>query len=498
MTASSRPAFLPAPLNVLRRNGARDGDAFCGQSRAHGQAWRGCHAHRSGQIRACTKTVARPSGESTSTRTKTGDSCTMRLRPFSGLLPSSNDAATSLLAAPYDCVSNAEARLHIAARPNSFLPVIRPDAVVAPGTPPCDPQIYSCAADALQRLCDAGELAAPPAPAFYVYEQSDENGSGAVQRGIVALVSVDDYEAGLIKKHENTRPDKVDDRTRLIDTLSAHTGPVFLTYRDVQPVDAIVNRVVCTTPPEFDVTADDGVRHRVWLVPEEDGAALAAAFEEHVSESYIADGHHRAASAAKVARSRAAGNESRGSSGDDGDDDSAWFLAALFPETQLNILSYNRVVKDLAGMTPDDFLFGLRSAGKVVKLEEQPTAPPVHSGDVLVFVGECWYRLEMGPASFGAPPPSRLDCGRLQDSILAPLLGVSDPRTDSRLEFVDGAQGINALEEMVMKHRDGAAFLMCPVTVSQLMEVADAGALMPPKSTWFAPKLGNGFFVQTF
>lgn len=423
----------------------------------------------------------------------------MRLRPFSGLLPSSNDAATSLLAAPYDSVSNAEARVHIAARPNSFLPVIRPDAVVAPGTPPCDPQIYSCAADALQRLCDVGDLAAPPAPAFYVYEQSDvnKNGSGTVQRGIVALVSVDDYDAGLIKKHENTRPDKVDDRTRLIDTLSAHTGPVFLTYRDVEPVHMIVNRVV-NTSAQFDVTADDGVRHRVWLVPEEEGGALAAAFEEHVSESYIADGHHRAASAAKVARSRAVGNDRGGSSSDDRDDDSSWFLAALFPETQLNILPYNRVVSDLAGRTPEEFLLGLGSVGRVVKLDEQPSAPPVRSGDVLVFVGQSWYRLEMGPAPLGAPPPSRLDCGRLQESVLAPLLGVADPRTDSRIEFVDGAQGIHALEEMVEERGDGAAFLMCPVTVSQLMEVADAGALMPPKSTWFAPKLGNGFFVQTF
>lgn len=426
----------------------------------------------------------------------------MRLRPFSGLVPTSNDAATSLVAGPYDCESNAEVRVQIAARPNSFLSVIRPDAVVEPGTPPCDPRIYSCAADALQRLCDVGDLAAPPAPAFYVYEQADVDkyGSGTVQRGIVALVSVDDYDAGLIKKHENTRPDKVDDRSRLIDTLSAHTGPVFLTYRDAEPVDTIVNRVIGAgaepVPAQFDVTADDGVRHRVWLVPGEEGAALAAAFEEHVSESYIADGHHRAASAARVARSRA--GDSGGTTGGDGEEDSSWFLAALFPETQLTILPYNRVVHDLAGMSTEDFLLGLGSVGSVVKLDKKPIAPPARAGDVLIFVGHSWYRLEMGPAPFGASPPNRLDCGRLQESVLAPMLGVSDPRTDCRIEFVDGAQGVRALEEMVLGRGDGAAFLMCPVTVSQLMEVADAGALMPPKSTWFAPKLASGFFVQTF
>lgn len=420
----------------------------------------------------------------------------MRLRPFSGLVPSSNDAAKALVAPPYDCVSNAEARAHIAARPNSFLSVTRPDAVVEPGTSPYDPRVYSSAAAALQRLRDAGELAPPQAPTFYVYEQADvgKGGSGVVQRGVVALVSVEDYDAGTIKKHEKTRPEKEDDRTRLIDTLSAHTGPVFLTYRDAEPVDAIVGRVE-TASAKFDVTADDGVRHRVWPLAEEECAALAAAFEDHVPESYIADGHHRAASAARVARSRSVEGHSGGG---DGADDSSWFLAVLFPETQLTILPYNRVVRDLAGMTPDDFLFGLGSVGKVVALDETPAAPPARVGDVLVFVGGSWYRLEMGPPPTSASPPNRLDCGRLQESVLAPMLGVSDPRTDSRIQFVGGTRGIQILEEMVAGHGEGAAFLMCPVTVSQLMEVADADALMPPKSTWFAPKLASGFFVQTF
>lgn len=426
----------------------------------------------------------------------------MRLRPFSGLVPSSNDAAKSLIASPYDCVSNAEARAHIAARPNSFLAVTRPDATVEPGTSPYDPCVYSSAATALKRLRDAGDLAPPRASTFYVYEQADvgKGGSGVVQRGIVALVSVEDYDAGTIKKHEKTRPEKEDDRTRLIDTLSAHTGPVFLTYRDAKPVDVIVDRVVSgtgddTAPAMFDVTAKDGVRHRVWPLPEEECAALAIAFEDHVPESYIADGHHRAASAARVARSRSIEGHSGSGSGED---DSSWFLAVLFPETQLSILPYNRVVQDLADMTPDDFLFGLGSLGKVVALHDTPVAPPARVGDVLIFVGGSWYRLEMGPPPTGASPPNRLDCGRLQEYVLAPMLGVSDPRTDSRIQFVGGTRGIRILEEMVVENGDGAAFLMCPVTVSQLMEVADAGALMPPKSTWFAPKLASGFFVQTF
>jgi uncharacterized protein (DUF1015 family) len=305
-----------------------------------------------------------------------------------------------------------------------------------------------------------------------------------VQRGLVAVCNVEDYDAELIKKHEKTRKDKEDDRTRLIDTISANTGPVFLTYRDEKAVTDLVNAKV-KEKPLHDFTAPDGIRHTAWRIA--GGAEWIKAFGK-VPVTYIADGHHRAASAARVARLRREKNPKH-----TGQEDYNWFLCVLFPASELKILPYNRIVFDLNGRTPEALQNEVKAK---FGLEPNADASPKGVGQVSMYLQKKWYGLKC-PTDPKADPVSRLDVSVLQDKLLAPTLGIDDPRTSKRIDFVGGIRGTAELTKRVDAD-GGVAFSMYPVTIDQLMDIADAGQIMPPKSTWFEPKLRSGLFIHTF
>ncbi len=404
----------------------------------------------------------------------------MRIHPFQGLVPTP-PSAPEVACVPYDVVNAAEAAALAAGKPHSLLHIDRAEIDLPAGTDPYSEAVYARARDNFQGLQRAGVLVRETEPCLYVYEQ--RMGSHR-QRGLVAGCHVDDYDAGLIKKHEKTRKDKEDDRTRLIDTLSADTGPVFLTYRDAPAVTALVEATT-KEKPLHDFTAPDGVRHTVWRIA--GGAEWVKAFGG-VPATYIADGHHRAASAARVARLRRERNPAH-----TGAEDYNWFLCVMFPASELKILPYNRIVTNFNGHSPADLLAKVQA---VFGLEENALASPPAVGRVSMYLGGKWYGLKC-PVDPKADPVGRLDVSVLQDKLLAPLLGVDDPRTSKKIDFVGGIRGTGELVQRV-DTEGGVAFSLYPVTLTQLMDIADAGQIMPPKSTWFEPKLRSGLFVHTF
>jgi uncharacterized protein (DUF1015 family) len=408
------------------------------------------------------------------------NSLSMRIHPFQGLVPTPAQAA-EVACVPYDVVNAAEAAALAAGKPNSLLRVDRAEIDLPANTDPYSETVYAKAQANFVALQRAGVLVRESEPCIYVYQQQMGD---HVQRGIVAGCHVDDYDRELIKKHEKTRKDKEDDRTRLIDTLSADTGPVFLTYRDQAAVTALVNAKT-KEKPLHDFTAPDGIRHTVWRVA--GGAEWVKAFGA-VPVTYIADGHHRAASAARVARLRRERNPQH-----TGHEDYNWFLCVLFPASELKILPYNRIVLDLNGLSASDFLTRVKS---IFGLVEGADPSPRAVGQVSMYLGGKWYGLTVKP-EVNADPVSRLDVSVLQDKLLAPVLGITDVRTSKRIDFVGGIRGTGELVKRV-DAEGGVAFSMYPVTLGQLMDIADAGQIMPPKSTWFEPKLRSGLFIHTF
>ncbi len=407
----------------------------------------------------------------------------MRLHPFDAVCPKS-ELAPQVASVPYDVVNRAEACELARGNPHSFLHVGRSDIDLPPDVDPHDPRIYRTAREALDRFVAQGVLVREGARALFLYRQIM---SGRVQTGIVGCVHIDDYEQDVIRKHEKTRQDKEDDRTRHVLTLEAHAEPVFLTYRGRPPIEALSEAVVATEP-EHDFTASDGVRHTVWRII--DPAPWVAAFRE-VPHAYVADGHHRSASAWRAGKERRADNP-----GHRGDEEYNWFLAVLFPADQLTIMPYNRVVRDLGGRTSAQVLAALRQQGRLTPADDpRPTRP----GTFCVYLAGAWYRVEIPEESIDRTDPiGSLDVSLLQDMVLGPILGVGDPRTDKRIDFVGGIRGTAELERRVNSGEMAIAFSLYPTTVDQLMAVSDAGAIMPPKSTWFEPKLRSGLFVHTF
>jgi uncharacterized protein (DUF1015 family) len=394
--------------------------------------------------------------------------------PFAALRPVPS-AAAAVAAVPYDVVNAEEARALADGNPLSFLHVSRAEIDLPPGTDPYSDVVYERAAENFHDLRARAPLVEEESPAFYVYRL--EAGAHA-QTGVAACFSLDEYESGLIRKHENTRPDKEDDRTRHLLALRAQTGPVFLTYPASAAIDAVVARTMAASHPLFDFVAADGVRHAVWTVDARDNAALVDAFAQ-VPALYIADGHHRAASAARARRALAG----RGP----GEHDRV--LAVAFPDNQIRILPYNRVVRDLHGMTPEEFL---RAVARQAPLAESNASAPDRPGHVAMYVAGRWYDLDLAAVPPGGEPGGALDVSRLQHAVLGPVLGIVDPRTDSRIDFVGGVRGPGELVRLVESGRYAAAFSMHPVSVRDLMRIADAGGIMPPKSTWFEPKLRDG------
>lgn len=404
----------------------------------------------------------------------------MRIRAFQGLVPVPS-FAPEVACVPYDVVDTAEAAVLAAGKPHSLLHVDRAEIGLPPETNPYGDAVYAKARENLLKLQREGVLVRETGPCLYLYQQ--QMGTHT-QRGLVAVCHVDDYDAELIKKHEKTRKDKEDDRTRLIDTLGANTGPIFLTYRDEAAVSALVAAKV-REQPQHDFTAPDGIRHSVWRIA--GGADFIAAFTR-VPVTYIADGHHRAASAARVARLRRAQNPAH-----TGAEDYNWFLCVLFPASELKILPYNRHVAGLNGHTPAAFLEKVKAS---FGLEENAAPSPATGGRVSMYFGGKWHGLRC-PADSTADPVARLDVSVLQDKLLAPLLGIDDPRTSKNIDFIGGIRGTGELVKRV-DAQGGVAFSLYPTTVAQLMDIADAGQIMPPKSTWFEPKLRSGLFIHTF
>ena len=395
------------------------------------------------------------------------------LAPFRALRPASSVAAR-VAAVPYDVVNTDEA-LALAGDPLSFLHVSRAEIDFPEGTSPYGDDVYAQAVANFERLKKEAPLQLEDTPALYVYRQRMGAHS---QVGLAGCFGVDDYDRGVIRKHEHTRRDKEDDRTRHLLALRAQTGPVFLTYRSRPAVDALISRAI-TAASLYDFTASDGVQHTMWKVDPFEEHQLVVAFDA-VPALYIADGHHRAASAARARKQLA------GAAGIRGDWD--WFLAVAFPDVQLQILPYNRIVRDLAGMTPDSFMRTLQDRFMIA----DGPASPARRGDVSMFLEGRWHTIALGEAPATATPAERLDVTRLQDAILAPLLGIGDVRTDKRIDFVGGARGTAELESRVGSGDASVAFSLYPVDVQDLMAITDAGGIMPPKSTWFEPKLRDG------
>jgi uncharacterized protein (DUF1015 family) len=405
----------------------------------------------------------------------------MRLHAFRALRPPPAIVA-EVAAVPYDVVNRDEAAQLAAGNPRSFLHVGRPDIDLPPDTDPYDARVYAQGRAALEAFLADGTLVRDDQPALYLYRLVMD---GRQQVGIVGCVHVDDYERDLIRKHEKTRKDKEDDRTRHVLTLNAHAEPVFLAYRPVEAVDGLVAQAIQATPL-YDFTAPDGVRHSLWKVAPAE--SLVRAFAA-VPLAYVADGHHRSASAWRAGKERRAANPAH-----TGEEEYNWFLAVLFPSDQLRILPYNRLVKDLNGLTPEEFRSRLAALGRV-----EPTSDPVPpvAGSFGVYLPGGWLRVTIDPATIeGRDPIGSLDVSLLQARVLTPMLGVGDPRTDKRIDFVGGIRGTGELERRVDSGEMAVGFSLHPTTMDQLLAVSDAGEIMPPKSTWFEPKLRSGLLVH--
>lgn len=403
----------------------------------------------------------------------------MQIRPFKSWC-ARPDLASKVASVPYDVVNTTEAAALANGNPCSFLHVSRAEIDMSPGVDPYCDQVYSRGRDTLHRFQQEGILIQETAPQLFLYRQTM---GSHTQRGIVACCSTLEYEQKIIKIHEKTRQDKEDDRTRHINTLNAQTGPVFLLYRDNAAVNTLVGETE-KTAPLFDFVAADGVAHAGWKFA--DPGKVVAAFG-HVPVAYIADGHHRAASAVRVAKERRKLHPQQ-----TGEESYNWFLGVLFPASQMKILAYNRLVKDLNGLTPAAFLEAVRSQFTVT---ETTTPAPAAPGSVCMLLNGVWHQLTWTLPS-STPLLGRLDVSVLQDRLLDPILGIDDPRTSKRIEFVGGIRGTEELVARVASGEHAVAFSMHPTTVEQLMDIADTDGIMPPKSTWFEPKLRDGLFTH--
>ncbi len=404
------------------------------------------------------------------------------IRPFRALRPPA-ERAQLVASVPYDVVNTEEARALAAGNPLSFLHVSRPEIDLPPGTDLYSDAVYRQAVENFEKLSAAAPLEKETEPSLYLYRLI----MGEHQQiGVVACCSVDEYDNNIIRKHERTRRDKEDDRTRHIVMLRAQTGPVFLTYRTRPEIDEQVNAAL-TAEPLFDLTAPDGIRHTIWKLTDTD--KLVDAFAS-VPLLYIADGHHRAASA-----SRARAELREQSFTHTGTEDYNFFLTVIFPDSQMQILAYNRVVRVLNGLSKEEFLEALK---RQFSITENANPSPAQRGHWSMYLDGRWYGLQLAPdATLPVGTVSALDVSVLQDRLLDPVLGIKDVRTDKRIDFVGGLRGTTELERLVNEGKAAVAFSLFPTTVAELLMVSDANEIMPPKSTWFEPKLRDGLLIHT-
>jgi uncharacterized protein (DUF1015 family) len=395
------------------------------------------------------------------------------IRPFAGLRPSAGHAE-DVVAPPYDVLSTAEARVRAAGRPWSFLHISKPEIDLPEATDPHSAEVYEQAANNLQNMLQQDILVRDTAPCYYVYRllMGEHH-----QTGLVAAASVAAYNSNRIRKHEFTRPDKEDDRVRQIEALNAQTGPVLLTCESRVEVDDLLEGITREVP-DVDLTADDGIGHTLWVVRDQHLIDRISRTFNAMEALYIADGHHRSAAASRVAAAR--GNS----------ESAAWFLTVIFPHRQMQILAYNRVVRDLAGLSTESFLARVTESFRLSPSDVAvyPQAP----GNFGMYLAGQWYRLAIHPELIPSDPVGRLDVSLLDNRLLAPVLGIDDPRRDTRIDFVGGIRGLAELEKRVDSGEMAVAFSMYATRIEDLMAVADAGEVMPPKSTWFEPKLADG------
>jgi uncharacterized protein (DUF1015 family) len=407
-----------------------------------------------------------------------------QIKPFRAWRPRP-ELAERVASPPYDVVSSEEAREMAAGNPLSFLHVVKPEIDLESGIDLYSDSVYAKGAENLKKLKDDGVMMREQWPALYLYRQVMGN---HVQTGLVTGASIDEYEADLIKKHEHTRPKKEDDRTRHVEALNANTGPVFLTYKARTGIDSLVDRLT-TADPTYDFVAPDGIRHVLWVVDEAaEVDALVSAFRE-VPELYVADGHHRSAAATRVRAIRRDANPRHC-----GDEPYNFFLSVIFPHDQMLIMDYNRVVKMPPGSPLDEFL---AKVGERFDIADGEAEKPSEVRTFGMFLDGSWYRLTAREGTFPVEDPVRsLDVAILQDNLLAPVLGIGDPRSDENIDFVGGIRGLAELEKRVNSGEWTVAFALHPTAIEQLFAVADAGMVMPPKSTWFEPKLRSGLIVR--
>ncbi|MCR4585956.1 MAG: DUF1015 domain-containing protein [Lachnospiraceae bacterium] len=411
------------------------------------------------------------------------------IKAFKALRPV-KDMIEKSAALPYDVYDRAEAVEEVKKNPDSFLAIDRAETAFGPEVDTYADVVYAKAAALMQERIDEGVYKTDEKACYYIYEQTME---GRVQTGIVACASIDDYENGIIKKHENTRADKEEDRVRHVDALSAQTGPIFLAYRENSEIRRIIEKVKADKNALlYDFVSTGDIRNRCFIIADdEDIKTIKEAFEG-IDHIYIADGHHRCASAVRVGKMRRAAKP-----GYNGTEEFNHFLAVLFPDEELKIMDYNRVVKDLNGMTADGFMEAI-GRGFVISAASASEVHPGAKGEIGMYLDHKWYLLTMKNEIKSTDPVDGLDVAVLQNEVLDKLLGIKDPKTDKRIDFVGGIRGLKELERRVDALGDGVAFAMYPTQIGELFAVADAGRLMPPKSTWFEPKLLSGIFIHQF
>lgn len=406
-------------------------------------------------------------------------------KPFKAFRPKP-EFAHEVAAKPYDVLNSEEAREEVKGHPLSFLHVGKPEVDLDPSISIYDAQVYEKGKENLQKLIRDGIIAEDQDRYFYVYAQTMNE---RTQYGLVGCASVDDYWNDIIKKHEKTRKVKEEDRSMHVRVTNAHSGPIFLTYRDVNAINEIVNQV-STDTPDNDLVATDGIRHQSWVIRDKEKIAKIEKILAQVDYFYVADGHHRSAAAGIVGRERQQANPNH-----NGDEEYNYFLAVLFPASHLQIFDYNRVVKDLNGLTKDAFFNKLKKHFTVEKSDLQ--VRPGKKGEIGMYIDGQWYILTASDALLSnTDPVEKLDVAILQKYVNDEILGIDDPRTSNRIDFVGGIRGLSELEKRVNSGEMVAAFSMYPTSVDELMSIADAGKIMPPKSTWFEPKLRDGLFVH--
>ena len=404
------------------------------------------------------------------------------IRPFAGLRPIPTQTA-EVIAPPYDVLNSEEARQRAQGRPWSFLHISKPEIDLPANTDPYSEIVYHQGAENLQRMLNLGVLKPDPQPYYYLYGLTMGNHK---QIGLVAVANINDYDSNRIRKHELTRPDKEDDRVRQIDALNAQTGPVFLTYQHHPVIDNLVEQVILHKPPVVNITADDGIVHTLWIIDDSNTINLITTTFDSMASLYIADGHHRSAAASRVAALRRANHPQS-----TGEEAYNYFLAVIFPNNQVQILDYNRVVQDLKGLTVEEFLAQVNQAFTITPSDQ--AIQPHQSGEFGMFLKGQWYRLIIRAEPVAAyDPVACLDVSLLTTHLLSPILGITDLRRDKRIDFVGGIRGLAELEQRVNSGEMAVAFALYPTSLAALMAVADAGQVMPPKSTWFEPKLADG------